>query len=305
MLINLLTNEWKKEIYFNLISRKSVNLTCGQVCHYFDGKEWKTKPELVSNQEEADPRMVMHSYHASIAGFQDIVIHTPDTDVFIIMLSFLKDHTANLYMKTGRKGKTRIIDIQAVKKSIENLKSDELETCNILEALPGLHAFTGCDTVSAFSNKAKIKALNIMLQSEIFVHLFQSLGTTGDPFEEIFSLAKQFVCAIYGYKDGIDVNLLRYKIYCSKRGKMEADELPPCRSSLRKDIQRANYQTKIWRLSLDANHDSQKLNLDGWKMEGEELEIDWMDCKPVPDEVFFFLSLTDSQAQCPMFPSYF
>ena len=195
-----------------MISGKSVNLTCGQVCHYFDGKEWKTEPELESNQEEADTRMIMHSYHASICGFQDIIIHTPDTDVFIIMLSFLKDHTANLYMKTGTKGKTRIIDIQAVKKSIENLKSDELETCNILEALPGLHAFTGCDTVSAFSNKGKIKALNIMLQSEIFVHLFQSLGTTGDLTEEIFSLAEQFVCAIYGYKDDIDVNLLRYKI---------------------------------------------------------------------------------------------
>ena len=72
-------------------------------------------------------------------------------------------------------------------------------------------------------------------------------------------------------------------MYCSKRAKSECDQLPPCRSSLQKHVQRANYQTEIWRMSLNAVQELQNPVSYGWKIEGEVLEIDWMD--------YFFLKL--------------
>ncbi|CAH3152780.1 unnamed protein product, partial [Porites evermanni] len=43
---------------------------------------------------------------------------------------------------------------------------------------------------------------------------------------------------------------LRYIIFCQKKPNSEA--LPPTSDSLRQHINRANYQTHIWRKSLDA-----------------------------------------------------
>ena len=86
-----------------------------------------------------------------------------------------------------------------------------------------------------------------------------------------------------------NINVLRYMIYCSKRGKYECEQLPPGRSSLVKHISRGNYQTRIWRLSLQSFVEIPDPSLRGWKVFNENgeatIQIDWMDCKPAPDEV--------------------
>ena len=43
--------------------------------------------ELETNQEEADTRMLLHAPHAS-KTWTNIVIKSPDTDVFVLALSF-------------------------------------------------------------------------------------------------------------------------------------------------------------------------------------------------------------------------
>ena len=134
-----------------------------------------------------------------------------------------------------------------------------------------------------------------MRKSEKCVELFKSVGSEWDVSEQIKVLAEEFVCELYGYKDTKDINLLQYKIYCSKCGKCECEQLPPCRSSLLKHISRANYQTRIWRLSLQTHIEAPNPVLHGWKMlsenDEEQIEIDWMDCKPAPDEVSLHLFL--------------
>ena len=60
-------------------------------------------------------------------------------------------------MKTGTRGKTRMIGIGDVEDQLDG-KVSEQNIDYVLEALPGLHAFTGCDTVSPFPRKEKIKA---------------------------------------------------------------------------------------------------------------------------------------------------
>ena len=83
------------------------------------------------------------------------------------------------------------------------------------------------------------------------------------------------------------MNAVQYKMYCAKRGKCEANQLPPCKSTLRKHVQRANYQCRIWRESLTSIVNIPDQVTHGWKVGGDgPLEIDWMDCQPAPDELF-------------------
>ena len=88
---------------------------CGEACSYYNGFQWKNVNELVSNQEEADTRLLLHSHHVSRNGFDDIMIHTPDTDVFLLMLSMSNEIAGELYMKNGMRGKIRMINIADVR----------------------------------------------------------------------------------------------------------------------------------------------------------------------------------------------
>ena len=71
-------------------------------------------PELECDHEEADTRMLLHARHAG----GTCVIHSDDTDVFVLMLA----HNRNLgkcYVKKGRGANTRIIELSMVFNSLE------------------------------------------------------------------------------------------------------------------------------------------------------------------------------------------
>ena len=104
-LVAFLNEEWKKEKYMPYFEERQIFLTCGEVCSYYNGFRWENVNELVSNQEEADPRLLPHSHHASRNGFHDIMVHTPDTDVFLLMLSLSNEIAGKLYRRLVREGK--------------------------------------------------------------------------------------------------------------------------------------------------------------------------------------------------------
>ena len=55
---------------------------------YQDGIS-QTVDTLTCCHEEADTRMLLHAKHARNHGAAKVVIHTPATNVFILMLCFL------------------------------------------------------------------------------------------------------------------------------------------------------------------------------------------------------------------------
>ena len=66
--------------------------------------------------------------------------------------------------------------------------------------------------------------------------------------------------------------------------------LPPCKDSLYKHAQRANYQAAIWRRSL-SNEEIQNPIGHGWLLnESNEIEIEWMHGEPAPKAVLDLLS---------------
>ena len=89
-------------------------------------------PELACDHEEADTRMLLHASHAT--RYNNVLVRSPDTDVFVLLLHFSFTIPCKLYFLTGVKDRARILDIAYIAQELGE------EKCR---ALIGLHAFTG------------------------------------------------------------------------------------------------------------------------------------------------------------------
>lgn len=99
----------------------------------------RSLPRLVSDQEEADTRMMLHEEDCSHL-FQRLVLHSPVTDVAVIATHIFSSLLCKqLWMKTGVRDRLRFVPIHAL---VEKLGS---VMCNLL---PAFHSLTGCDTTS-------------------------------------------------------------------------------------------------------------------------------------------------------------
>ena len=65
--------------------------------------------------------------------------------------------------------------------------------------------------------------------------------------------------------------------------------LPPCHSSLLLHIKRSNYQTAIWRRSLEPQHHLSKPNLHGWVQGVDGLEFQWTHQEMMPQDLVSIL----------------
>ena len=121
-------------------------------------------PELECNHEEADTRMVLHAKHAN----SPVVIHADDTDVMVLLICHSR-LLGTIYMKTGRGSKARIIQLDKIKEKLLKELPSGITAQDFFKFLSGVHALTGCDSVSAFSGKGKGKALKLMMKNERYV----------------------------------------------------------------------------------------------------------------------------------------
>ena len=219
--------------------------TCTK-CHNLSRVGMTEVSRLSTPQEEADTRMFLHAQYVLNHVQGNIIINSPDTDVFISLIVSEKIN-ANINFKIGNKDKKRIINVNKVKESLKD-KYDAVVSVGLeclTRALASLHAFTGCDTVSAFSGFGKFK---IMAKNVDYTKLFEKVGKNW-PFEKkIIRYIEGFVCHLYGYNEMKDTSMLRYRLFCAKKADCLYVKLPPCQSSLKQHCLRANYQSKILRL---------------------------------------------------------
>ena len=82
-------------------------------------------------------------------------------------------------------------------------------TCLLLgskcQKLPGMHAISGCDTVSYPFNKGKISALNILKAGE-FTALYKVLDEENATDAELMETARRFFTAMYGQPEGTSMS---------------------------------------------------------------------------------------------------
>ena len=134
---------------------------------------------------------------------------------------------------------------------------------------------TGWDTVSAFAGRGKIDALRIVKEQRSFQEMFDLFGVEWEFSDNLFQVLQNFTCCMYSSRPGTNsINELRYRLFCSKRGNIESDQLPPCADCLYKHACRANYQTGIWRRSLENCPEIPSPLRHGWIQDENKLGID-------------------------------
>ena len=134
-LTQFIINEWKSP--GSLLRNIELRATYLQEAFRITQNTTENIHELASNHQEADTRILLHTGHASFS-YEEIVIGTPDTDVFLIMLSMMPDMNIKLYMLNGTGSKRCIIDMNAVGDNIfDNQNQTNSSKNNFLKALIG------------------------------------------------------------------------------------------------------------------------------------------------------------------------
>ena len=111
---------------------------------------------------------------------------------------------------------------------------------HVYEILPAFHSVTGCDTVSFFSGHSKKTEWDIFLEHN---SLLKDLGKFPIPSKKVTEDAERFICHIYKAPSE-NCNQARIKLF----SKCQATEtLPPSSDAAKFHIERANYQSFIWR----------------------------------------------------------
>lgn len=154
----------------------------------FDIAQEENIPELKSNQEETDSRVVLYCIYAAEHGYQYARVRSPDSDIFWILLYHAREIDITILFDTGHGNKKRLINITNLSKHY---------TEQMCEAMMALHAFIGCDSVSSFRGIGKIKPLKLLLKSPAHCYALMHLGDDWNVDEDLLIGCEKFTCALY------------------------------------------------------------------------------------------------------------
>ena len=296
-LSEFLLKEWRTEKYANKLQGKALLFVCKGTCTQLTSNDGKTvlakiAHELESNHEEGDTKIVLHLLNIASSRSEDatITVRSPDTDVFVILLKYSSDVKQRILFDTGVGDKRRLIDVKKVA---------EIVGKDICSVLPSLHAFTGCDTTSAFVRKGKLAPLKTLQRNPKFVSTFAQLGVTVQIPPHVLLDLEEFVCILYRGRSSrtADINKLRFEKFQERFDAssellscyegIDMSLLPPCRDSLRMHVQRANYQALVWNTAHKQKPDIPSPVGNGWKKaaDGHRLKIEWTDGHLMPAEL--------------------
>eukprot|EP00112_Aurelia_sp_Birch-Aquarium-sp1_P020752 Seg542.2 transcript_id=Seg542.2/GoldUCD/mRNA.D3Y31 product="hypothetical protein" protein_id=Seg542.2/GoldUCD/D3Y31 len=256
----------------------TLHVTHGKYCHKFvpssqDEIDVEAVHELYCDHEEADTRLLLHAYQASLSQ-ESVVIKSPDTDVFILMVGHKHAIAADLYFDTGSGNNRRIISIQSI---YESLGPD------LSASLIGFHAFTGCDSTSAFYGKGKTKAFTLLENKPDFVSMFKQLGRSYQVESELFAQLEKYVCHLYNQPTVDEVDFARYNQF--KLGQFGEDSMPCTRNVLRQHVKRVVFQARIWWLALEPITATPSITDFGWSVVDGNVNVVWMTLPPAPEGV--------------------
>lgn len=242
----------------SLLGEKKLYVTEESKCFHFyvdAGKVMKMEePTLRSNHEEADTRMMAHC--ATLESPATVVLRTTDSDVLAIAIGNfhqLKDGI-QLYMEAGviADNSLRYIDINKIGKHLGPQLS---------KAIPGFHAFTGCDQNPAFSRRGKKGPFGVLQNDVQYQNAFASLGSSEELSDESISILENFTCEIYPKRGrrvaASTVNEARLIAFLkefkpTKKNPLsgikgiDGSNMPPCHTVLLQQMKRTNFICSFW-----------------------------------------------------------
>ena len=168
-------------------------------------------------------------------------MQTEDTDVMVLRLGFNRDIHCSIYQVCSKKPHR----IQWLRETGQFIGRQHLRR------LIGIHAFTGCDTVSAITGRGKLGALKLMKTDKTYQETFSQLGQSWEASKQLFNKIQMFTCHLDATTVSTDeVNELRYQLFCAKRGEVESSSHhAEIASTCMFFVPTTNHQSAAFRLS--------------------------------------------------------
>ena len=239
--------------------------------------------------EEADYRIILHVADMARNGVHKVLIRTIDTDVLVLCIAFYHriQGLQELWLGFGRSNTFRYIPVHVISRRLG------LPKC---KALLGFHAFTGCDSVSAFYGITKKRAWLVWKDNPKFTPAFQALSNPSPDIPPLMmKLLEEFAVLIYSSTlDSNTVNRARYELF-HFAGK-DFDNLPPTQNALHLHIRRAAYTGgHIWGQAMTKVPSLPSPTQWGYEIKSDILQPTWTTTPTISKQ---FIKICHCKTEC-------
>ena len=166
------------------LATEMIFLSRGNECFRITSRSCDSYPALVSNQEEADTKVILHSMNVIKKSELGVMLRflSGDTDITVLVVALIDDRNRVLYDYGNG----------------DNRKAFWLNSINISDkqrsVVIGFHAFTGNDYVSSFFRKGKKRCWKVAIKNSLFLAAFAKLGDHWNLEEQVtLTLEEYFV----------------------------------------------------------------------------------------------------------------
>ncbi|KAG1674190.1 Transposable element Tc1 transposase [Nymphon striatum] len=151
---------------------------------------------------------------------------------------------------------------------------------NLVESMPNrvqmlVKAKGGCDTVSYLFGHSKKAAWEVFLTDNT---LLSCLGI-GELTPRVLKDAETFICKVYSVHRITSCDKARVTLFCKCKSQ---ESLPPTSDAVTYHIQRAHYQSMIWRQATSQQPHLPSATTLGWELTDEKLRPKLMSLPPIP-----------------------
>lgn len=290
-LITFISEYWYNNSIVPFLRNKKVYITNKSECFSFqtvnDAVMKTVEQDFICNHEEADTRIIYHLN--KLEKNSNVMVKASDTDILVILLGNIhKLIDLEIYLCT----------IGSKPNIINFINCNQLATTLgdlLCRALPGFHAYTGCDYTASFYKKGKVKPFKELKKNKQVQQVFANLNNIDviDNFRSM-EILQQYTCKLYGINCN-SVNDARLFIFQNKFAptsaaeyfmrnvkKFDSTQIPPCWNSLKQKILRTIYVTSMWQNATEANCVNLSLEECGWTNDNNKIEPFWFESDPTP-----------------------
>ena len=174
--------------------------------------------------------------------------------VFIILVYWC--HEANV---------TCPIQIEKWDGTVLNINDTVSRLGGTCSGILGMHALSGCDTVSYLNGKGRVSALKVLNQNNI-TGLDSELGEMDASKAGLMATATAFYLALYSQKKSNTINYARYDIFRKRKNPPLLKSLPPTESNMALHVKRAHLQVLLWKAADKPDPPSVSITDYGWEV---------------------------------------
>ena len=143
--------DWKTPYLRGKLNGKQLYVASEETCLRITNEQRGEVASLQSNQEETDTRIILHEARAAEEVYRAVVVTVENTDVMVRCLALI------YHVPCSRNAEQRIgLGTLYINKLRHGLGD------GVWHSLIGMHAYTGCDTTSAFVGRGKLGAIKLM-----------------------------------------------------------------------------------------------------------------------------------------------